>query len=254
MPIPSSKLVSPHQEASKCWCPWCTTLVHMEIHFAAATNTLAFGPELCRSCCCGCTANQPGRKAIKCFTSGTPAKGRWTNTAAKVILHDFMHTLFNLSIFLIAIQCCLNIVSIPVTIEQEEYDYLQSSLAVWPCTGRPHCIPQLAHRRRQVSVAYANFNPEVGYCQGMNFVIAVLLLVSGGLSVSSRNVSRTADPTGILKCQIAHEQISWFHLSSWNWWRSLRRCLVAKVIYEIPTQSFKTSPKCQEQPLKILRS
>ena len=34
-------------------------------------------------------------------------------------------------------------------------------------------------RVRQVSRAYASYNPDIGYCQGMNFVVALLLLVSG---------------------------------------------------------------------------
>ena len=38
---------------------------------------------------------------------------------------------------------------------------------------------QQAESLAKVCAAYASYNPEIGYCQGMNFVVAVLLVVSG---------------------------------------------------------------------------
>ena len=52
---------------------------------------------------------------------------------------------------------------------------------------------------RQVCSAYAIFNPEIGYCQGMNFVAAVLLVVSGlGLSIHSTNCCQKTISTRFL--------------------------------------------------------
>ena len=37
-----------------------------------------------------------------------------------------------------------------------------------------------AHCLQNICKAYANLNPEIGYCQGMNFIVGLLLLVSDG--------------------------------------------------------------------------
>ena len=43
-----------------------------------------------------------------------------------------------------------------------------AEFAVDPATGR--------NKLYNVLIAYANFDPEVGYCQGMNFIVGMLVL------------------------------------------------------------------------------
>lgn len=45
--------------------------------------------------------------------------------------------------------------------------------------GGARLTEQQAESLAKVCAAYASYNPEIGYCQGMNFVVAVLLVVSG---------------------------------------------------------------------------
>ena len=45
--------------------------------------------------------------------------------------------------------------------------------------GGERLTAQQAESLWKVCAAYASYNPEIGYCQGMNFLVAVLLVVSG---------------------------------------------------------------------------
>lgn len=51
---------------------------------------------------------------------------------------------------------------------------------------------------RKVLNAYALLNPQVGYCQGMNFVVGVLLMVSGGSEQESLQIfTRLMEDSGL---------------------------------------------------------
>ncbi|CAL1144162.1 unnamed protein product [Cladocopium goreaui] len=78
-------------------------------------------------------------------------------------------------------------VAIPADATTAQVDALRTSL------GGERLSAGEVESLEKVLRAYASYNPDIGYCQGMNFVVALLLLVSGDETETFRTFIRLVD-------------------------------------------------------------